>query len=927
MTDGSDAQPYRDEPTGLAKPRTEADGLLLALLLKHQRQSWRRGEPALVETYVAQQPALQADAQTVLDLIYNEILLREQAGEAPGLEEYLRRFPELADELRLQFEIEDAIQVQTSVDAGEEPTVVDGRVGGRVPRVVPAVPGYEILGELGRGGMGVVYKARQLRLNRIVALKMILAGDHASPEASLRFMAEAESIARLHHPNIVQIFAFGDCDGRPYFEMEYVAGGGLSDRLGGAPWTPRDAARLVETAARAIHQAHQMSIVHRDLKPANILLTVDGIPKIADFGLAKCLETETGLTRSDWIVGSPSYMAPEQARGSGGRIGPVVDVYSLGAILYALLTGRPPFQAATVLETLEQVQWDEPIAPSRLRPKLPRDLVTICLKCLEKEPAKRYPSAVDLAEDLARFAAGETIRARPVGWHERLFRWCRREPAVAALAITLLVGLVGVATQWRRAESHLADALVQRRRAEDFGSRQVATIAALQAAKNLETKGRDRAQRRFDATIDALRRFDELTNDPALLRDSRLEELRGKFLNASLRFYKELQASLEGDASPDARTKLSDAYTRVADLSWELGLNNEALAAHQQSLALLERLAAITLPLPGLRAAVARGHSRIGFTLRTTGRWAEALDSYERARAIQEALARDYPDELDNRATLSWTLSNIGLIHQEIGRPDEAIRLHRRAIGIHEALFVVNPASMAIQSDLAFARRYLGQSLAAEGDFEQALRNLRLASKSLERLVGSNLSGVEERWRLARCRDEIGSILLRTRGTAAADEPLQQANDVLEALTRDNPTLYRIDLARNLIYVASQRALTGRPAETMANIQRAEGLLARCTWVPPRTLYDLACAYSLWCGSVRAGADATATATRESPGDPAIATLRRAVAGGLRSVDQLRRDPALDPIRGRADFRSLINDVAFPDDVFTRASAGNGDGR
>ena len=277
-------------------------------------------------------------------------------------------------------------------------------------RTIPSIPGYEILGELGRGGMGVVYKARQLRLNRIVALKMILAGNHASPEARVRFLAEAESVAQLHHPHIVQIFAFGDCDGRPFFEMEYVDGGSLSDRLDGTPRPPRDAARLVETLARAIHEAHRLGIVHRDLKPANILLTADGIPKIADFGLAKCLDVETGLTRTQLIVGSPSYMAPEQAGQSLGPIGPAADVYSLGAILYELLTGRPPFQAATVLETLEQVRSDEPIPPSRLRPKLPRDLVTICLKCLEKLPVRRYASSIELADDLRRFEAGQTIR-------------------------------------------------------------------------------------------------------------------------------------------------------------------------------------------------------------------------------------------------------------------------------------------------------------------------------------------------------------------------------------------------------------------------------------------------------------------------------------------------------------------------------------
>ena len=276
------------------------------------------------------------------------------------------------------------------------------------------MPGYEILEELGRGGMGVVYRARQLRLNRIVALKMILAGDHATPEAAIRFLAEAEAVARLQHPNIVQIFALGEHEGRPYFEMEYVARrqpGRPDERAGmGAPRRG--------PAGRDPRPGHprgaRLGIVHRDLKPANILLSAEGEPKIADFGLAKWLDVETGLTRSQWIVGTPHYMAPEQAGGGPGAVGPAADVYSLGAILYELLTGRPPFRAATVLETLEQVKTAVPVIPTRLRPSLPRDVVTICLKCLEKEPARRYAGADILAEDLRRFGAGEPILARPL---------------------------------------------------------------------------------------------------------------------------------------------------------------------------------------------------------------------------------------------------------------------------------------------------------------------------------------------------------------------------------------------------------------------------------------------------------------------------------------------------------------------------------
>jgi WD40 repeat protein/tRNA A-37 threonylcarbamoyl transferase component Bud32 len=322
----------------------------------------------------------------------------------------------------------------------------DGHAPPAAPRGPhPTLPGYEILGELGRGGMGVVYKARQVRLNRAAALKMILAGQHAGAESAARFLGEAAAVAKLQHPNIVQIFHIDEHAGFPYFEMEFVGGGSLAARLDGTPRPPRQAARLVETLAGAMAEAHRQGVVHRDLKPGNILLTPDGVPKVADFGLAKLLNVESGLTRTDSILGSPSYMAPEQAEGKTKDVGPAADIYALGAILYELLTGRPPFRGATVLETLEQVKTAEPVPPSRLVPGLPRDAETIALKCLQKDPAKRYESATALAEDLRRYQAGEPIVARPVGPAERAWRWCRRNPALAALAAAVVTLLVAVA--------------------------------------------------------------------------------------------------------------------------------------------------------------------------------------------------------------------------------------------------------------------------------------------------------------------------------------------------------------------------------------------------------------------------------------------------------------------------------------------------
>jgi serine/threonine-protein kinase len=346
-----------------------------------------------------------------------------------------------------------------------------------------AVAGYELLGELGRGGMGVVYRARHLKLNRLVALKMILAGGHAGEQELARFRAEAEAVARLQHPHVVQIYEVGEQNGLPYFSLELCPGGSLADQLGGTPLPPLRAAQLVETLARAMDAAHEQGIVHRDLKPANVLLAADGTPKITDFGLAKRLDGGAGPTASGAIVGTPSYMAPEQARGQGKEVGPAADVYALGAILYECLTGRPPFKAETPLDTVMLVLSEEPMPPRRLLPKVPHDLETICLKCLHKEPARRYGSAGALADDLGRFGRGEPIRARPVGAGERALKWVRRKPLAAGLAAaTLVLVLGGSVTGWWYQEQ----AAAQQRR---LGEAQKGIEASLTEAEKLRDVG------------------------------------------------------------------------------------------------------------------------------------------------------------------------------------------------------------------------------------------------------------------------------------------------------------------------------------------------------------------------------------------------------------------------------------------------------
>ena len=361
---------------------------------------------------------------------------------------------------------------------GTVPSVRRGlsKSGGSAP---PVVPGYEILGELGRGGMAVVYRARQLALGREVALKVVLAGDHAAPELRARFRREAEAVARLRHPGVVQVYDVGEHNGLPYFSMELVEGGTLKDRLRAGSPDPRETAALVEAVARSVHTAHSAGVVHRDLKPANILLGPE--PKIADFGLALDRDAgENGWTQTGDVLGTPAYMAPEQAQGRRADVGPCTDIHALGVILYEALTGRTPFAAEDNVRTLVQVSFEEPLPPRRLRPGVPRDLETVCLKCLEKNPSLRYASALDLADDLRRFLAGEPIRARQASVAERLVKLARRYPLVASLmAVIVLVttaGFVGVTVAMLDARGARDEESRQRGKAEDAGNRALAAL-------------------------------------------------------------------------------------------------------------------------------------------------------------------------------------------------------------------------------------------------------------------------------------------------------------------------------------------------------------------------------------------------------------------------------------------------------------------
>lgn len=433
---------------------------------------------------------------------------------------------------------------------------------------LPVIEGYTIESILGRGGMGVVYLARQVGLKRTVALKMVRGSNLAGEQELARFRAEGEAIARLQHPNIVQIYEIGEQDGNPYFSLEYVNGGSLEQKLAGTPLTPDAAGELTAVLAAAMHAAHQAGIVHRDLKPANVLLTADGTPKITDFGLAKQLDDDSGQTRSGTIMGTPSYMAPEQASGKNELIGPPADIYALGALLYEQLSGRPPFRGATVYDTIDQVKTLDPVPPSQLQPKVPRDLETICLKCLQKEPAKRYATALALSEDLRRYRDGEPILARRSSWAERAVKYAKRRPLVVGswtLAVGFLVSVLAGGGYFLVQEKRQAEAETRRLQKEQ-DKRISAELSLRECEKTLlkrDLSGAETAAREVLALVGDEPALADLRQRAERLLTDATRVLQFARHNDLARFH-ELQAAEEGSPEVHLRQAQREAQTGLA---------------------------------------------------------------------------------------------------------------------------------------------------------------------------------------------------------------------------------------------------------------------------------------------------------------------------------------------------------------------------
>jgi tetratricopeptide (TPR) repeat protein len=660
---------------------------------------------------------------------------------------------------------------------------------GRAPGVV-RVPGYEILGELGRGGMGVVYKARQLGLNRLVALKMILSGDYAAASDLARFRLEAEAVAKLQHPGIVQVYAIDEVDGKPYFCLEFVNGGPLQKKLAGNPQSPRKAARLVEKLAEAMAYAHQNHIIHRDLKPANVLLTETGEPKVADFGLAKKLDEQDSQTQSGSILGTPSYMAPEQAHGRTRDVGPPGDIYSLGAILYEALVGRPPFKGETVLDTLELVRSQEPVAPSRLQPKIPRDLETICLKCLQKDPKNRYHSAGALAEDLRRFQAREPILARPTPAWERAWKWARRRPLAAALiAVSALFAL-------SLAAGGVAFGEYQRSRADE-----------IERLMDSVKKQRERAETNFESARSAVDEMLTSVGQQRLAYEPRMEKVRRDLLTKALNFQKKFLEEKSDD--PDVRREVGRAYTRVGDIQEKLGEHEKAEQSYDAARTFLSQLHAEYPTNVHYRQDLATCMNNLGQLFKDGGRTPEAEQALREAMDLRRQLANEEGDEEDRRE-LANIDDNLGGLLLVEGRYTEAESHFRQSLGIMEGMANASP-DPAYQQSLARSHDNLGLLLAAVGKPDDAEKSFRDALEVLEPLTKKYPNAPEYRQELAVNFNHLGN-LWRDTNPSKSEEFYRQSLDLRDRLVADFPTtpIYRQEQAASYHNLGLVRQAAGR---------------------------------------------------------------------------------------------------------------------
>ncbi len=763
--------------------------------------------------------------------------------------------------------------------------------------------------------MGVVYHATQVSLGRDVALKIVLAGAHAGWGERSRLRMEAETVAGMKHPNIVSIYEVGEHDNLPYLALEFVEGGSLAQALARRPMASEQAAAMAETLAQTMCYVHQRGVVHRDLKPANVLLTLDSVPKVTDFGLAKWIEVPTGQTKSGMILGTPGYMAPEQARGTTSLVGPATDVFALGAILYEMLTGRPPFHAATTHETVQQLLTEDPVPPTRLQPRVSRDLETICLKCLEKEPGRRYAGARALASDLRCFLSGKPILARPTPSWERIAKWTKRRPAVA-----ILIGFSVVATVALFALSLANGARLGRERAIASSERD--------AAK----KAQQRSEADFGLALDAVKRFYTEVSENKLLLVPTMDVVRIELLERAREFYERIARERPDDSHVHA--ELGRAIWRLAVMVGNSRSVTEGIGLMEQSIAIQERLVRQYPARPEYRSDLARSFNNLGIMHRSNSqRTLGALD-WTRALALREQIVREQPDSFLARRDLAQSLQNLGNWYREKGGQDEQVEeLYRRALAIQNSLaleapeaarlqagpgftpFVLDPAR--VRYDLAYTYFNLGGFYIDIGKSARADEILQQALGHLDRLVRDQPGRAGYRQLLSKTHYEVGRLHQSDGQLTRTAAAWNRSRELLEVLVREHPAdgNYRYNLGLTLRSLSVAAAAIGQPAaaaEARRSAHEVEEQLIREHPESKSYYFDAAQTY-MSCSTTlvpSASGSVDRRAFAESCGGLAVGMLVEAEKSGyfrnLEAVERLKTDNTLDPLRSRDGFRQLL---------------------
>jgi len=824
---------FRGDPLAMIGPDSMAEtSLAVRRACDELSRQLRAGHACGAEEFLAAEPAIGSDTDAVLELLYTEFIVRQQLGEQPLAQEWLERFPQWRIELAQLFEIHALVDGDHTLAGGLSDT--QREVGSTTPGTSHFgadrdqgrfLDGYEILQEIGRGGMGVVYQARQRGLGRIVALKMILPPH--GPRERARFRSEAEATARLSHPNIVPIYEVGQDGDCPFLSMEFVAGTSLDKQLASSLLAPPAAAELLMALARAVAYAHEQGIIHRDLKPANVLLSLVTchssfvkaesqmtsdkgqmtIPKITDFGLAKTVNEGQAEMPSVAIVGTPSYMAPEQCQ-SGSKVGPAADVYALGAILYEALTGRPPFRGQTALDILELVRSQEPVPPSRLVPKVPRDLETICLKCLAKQPQQRYASATALADDLRRFLGSEPILARPVGRTERTLRWCQRNPVVAALAggiaLVLLCGTV-VST------SLAVWAVREKSRANQHAEQ--------------EHTARELAEYRFAQAEKAVEEYLDGIENNEHLKEADFLDLRKRLLMSAVPFYEEFVKQKPGDTALEA--KRGRAYGRLGLLRRQMGEREQAAADFEWMQAILEPLG---ITDPNHRSELAKSHYGLAAVLSDQGQLREAQIEYHQSIDLYRKLAAEFPANAAYRQPLAISQRNLGLVLRDLGRRDEAEVELRGALAIVSGLATAFPTVAAYREDMARIHFFLAPIL-TKGAEEEAETLLRQAVVLFRQLVDEFPKRPEHRLGLATAHTNLGAFLSERNKREETLANAQMAITLRKQLAAEFPAIpaYRQHLALGHRNLAGALEASGKREDAEIELRQSLALLEHLT--------------------------------------------------------------------------------------------------